>query len=78
MWKSIDSAPKDGTPVLLIARAMVGGTGARPSAVVGYWSGQGRSGWVDAILKSGVPGRDEIELVATHWAEIPQFPVEVE
>jgi hypothetical protein len=76
MWNLIDSAPKDGTPVLLVARAMVGAR--RYAAVVGYWSGQGRSGWVDALVESGVPGRSEIELNPTHWMEIPQFPDSVE
>jgi hypothetical protein len=63
--------------VPLIASAVIGAS--KPAAVVGYWSGHtGRWGWVDAIIASGVPGRNEIELNPSHWMEIPQFPDSVE
>jgi YaaC-like Protein len=38
------------------------------------WPAARRRGLVDAMIQSGVPGRNEIVLNPTYWMEIPQFP----
>jgi hypothetical protein len=67
-WHKMQTAPKDGTHVLLLARAAIYGSD-KPAAVVGYWS-RHRDGWVDAIIESGIDRR-EIELHPIGWIEIP-------
>jgi len=67
IWMTMDSAPKDGTRVLLLARPLVHG-GVTPAMVVGYCSAD--RGWTDAILPSGVL-RTEIELFPIRWMKIP-------
>ena len=67
-WKSMQTAPQDGTHVLLLARATIHGS-ENPAAVVGYWSSH-HDGWVDAIIESGIK-RNEVELQPVGWIEIP-------
>jgi hypothetical protein len=66
-WMTMETAPKDGTRVLLLARAAIRG-GVTPTPVVGYWSVDKR--WTDAMVPTRVP-RAEIELVPVRWMKIP-------
>jgi hypothetical protein len=68
-WKPIDSAPKDGTNVLLWARLKIAppGLGSEPGPVVGFWH--------DAFAKWHMaPEYLRDELIPTHWTELPNPP----
>ena len=67
-WKSMQAAPKDGTRVLLLARAAMHGS-EQSAPVVGHWS-RHRDAWVDAIIESGT-NRSGVELQPVGWIEIP-------
>jgi hypothetical protein len=66
-WKRIDSAPKDGTPVLLIARFNI--QTEENGTVVGHWE-NAIERWkpVPRFLDNGH------ELIPTWWMEIPKLP----
>ena len=59
-WQNIDSAPKDGTEVLLFHRGC---------CVIGLWMDYGhRQCWEDNV--------EGFELEPTHWQPLPDLPVE--
>jgi hypothetical protein len=68
-WKSIESAPKDGRPLLLFAslKTVSPGLDNKPVPVVGHWHRaiERWKVWPDH-LGSGA------ELIPTHWAWIPE------
>jgi transglutaminase-like putative cysteine protease len=62
-WKTIDSAPKDGTEILLFNHAYLGGD--TPQQVVGHWA---THGWRESYA-------DEYAICeATHWMPLPPPP----
>jgi len=65
-WKSMDSAPKDGTKVLLIARLDIHGD--EPGPVVGLWV-RAVEEWRPApdLLDKGT------KLIPSYWMDIPEF-----
>jgi len=66
-WKPMDSAPKDGTKVLLIVRLNI--PGEEPGPVVGHWLKAVEEWRVSPdFLDEGT------ELIPSCWMEIPQFP----
>lgn len=68
VWKDKSSAPKDGNPVLLIARLNI--DGAKFNPVVGRWlksDEQWRSDPQDLNEKG-------VDLVIKCWAPIPELP----
>ncbi|MBD9417622.1 hypothetical protein IB259_00110 [Achromobacter sp. ACM04] len=64
-WKPIESAPRDGTPVLLFARHINAEASTR---VVGAYHYD--YGW----LSQAYSGQGMAQLVASHWMELPPFP----
>lgn len=65
-WKPIESAPKDGTPVLLFARHVDATASTR---VVGSFDNNG-FGWIAQCYV----GQPFARLVPSHWMELPAFP----
>ncbi|SOY81917.1 DUF551 domain-containing protein [Cupriavidus taiwanensis] len=66
-WQPIETAPMDGTPVLLYARAAFA---TAPVRVVGWWIyGQH---WVACTFSPNKP----TVLVPTHWMPLPTPPGE--
>ncbi len=62
MWQSIETAPRDGSPVLVYSA---------PHYAVAVWeSGH----WYDAVCSDGLPALDH----ATHWMTLPSSPGMVE
>lgn len=62
-WQPIETAPKDGTEILLFVDAYV--TGDTPQQVVGRWF---RSGWQESYA-------DEYAVCeVTHWMPLPEPP----
>lgn len=67
-WKSIESAPKDGTPVLLFARHINAEASTR---VVGSFDGNENGlGWHAQCYV----GQPFARLDPSHWMELPPFP----
>lgn len=67
-WKPIDSAPKDGTPVLLFARHIDAEASTR---VVGSFDGNENGlGWHAQCYV----GQPFARLDPSHWMELPPFP----
>lgn len=64
-WKPIESAPKDGSDILLFATAIPSG---KPFIVVGF---MGPSGWSTRL--SNREGND-ILIKPTHWMALPLPP----
>jgi hypothetical protein len=66
-WKTMESAPKDGTPVLLIAKLDL--PDEEPGPVVGRWQ-KAVEEWrlVPDVLDKGH------KLVPSHWTDIPELP----
>lgn len=63
-WKPIETAPKDGTPLLLFARCKT----ATASAPVIGWFVDGE--WIEACYTPNKP----VGLVPSHWMRRPDFP----
>ncbi len=65
-WKTMDSAPKDGTKVLLIARLDI--QGEEPGPVVGHWLKTVEE-WrpVPDLLDKGT------KLISSYWTGFPEF-----
>jgi hypothetical protein len=64
MWKTMESAPKDGQPILLIAA--INRQGAKIEPVVGYWSAHVKA-W--KFHPSEVETGDD--LVPDRWHNLP-------
>jgi hypothetical protein len=67
-WKAVDSAPKDGSSILLYARCTID-PHHNFSPVVGRWDQQLMQ-WKIATEYLDQSG----ELVPSHWTEIPKPP----
>jgi hypothetical protein len=67
-WKSIDSAAKDGKPVLLFARFKTIPDDV-PGPIIGYWHKaiERWKVWPDHLERAD-------ELIPTHWTELPAPP----
>lgn len=63
-WLPIESAPQDGTPLLLFARCK---KATAPIPVIG-WGYQGE--WVELAFAGNLP----IGLVPSHWMPLPKGP----
>lgn len=83
-WQPIETAPKDGTAVLLycpadaeaISTGMVEGL---PPIVVGKWYTDTWPGWYCGLRDEGGPWDDPsppelVDLTATHWMPLPSPP----
>jgi hypothetical protein len=69
-WQSIDSAPRDGTTVLLYSP-----DAAAPQVMLGFWSewtieelAEAGSEWADAWTGAA------IDADPTHWSPVPDLP----
>lgn len=67
MWSDMETAPKDGRAILLIATAVIGGDA--PAAVVGHWT---EDRWRTLPIASGLRW-DAIDLLPRYWMQIPEF-----
>lgn len=65
-WRPISSAPLDGMPLLLLARAK----NASASAIVIGWYLRD-IGWIEAAFVPNHP----VGLVPSHWMPLPAFPI---
>lgn len=64
-WQPIETAPCDGTPVLLFARAKR----ATASVICVGWHNS-YSGWLEFCFSPNSP----CGIVPTHWQPLPEFP----
>lgn len=64
-WQPIDTAPKDGTPLILFARAKHA-TASAP--VIGWWLPD--MGWIESAYAPNHP----VGIVPSHWMPRPEFP----
>jgi hypothetical protein len=63
-WQPIESAPKDGTPCILFARAK---NATAPAIIIGWYiDGE----WIEGCYAPNHP----VGLVPTHWMPNPPFP----
>ena len=69
-WKTMESAPKDGTTVLLYARCKTY-PDDKPAPVVGFWN---KSVMQWKVASEYLSQADE--LIPSHWMEIPRIPTE--
>ena len=63
-WQPIETAPTDGTPVILFARAKT----ATASVPVFGWCLHGD--WIESCFTPNTP----VGLVPSHWMPRPEFP----
>lgn len=66
-WLPIESAPKDGTPLLLFAKCK----GATAASIVIGWFIDGFD-WIELAFFDNKP----IGIIPTHWQPLPDFPKE--
>ncbi|ARP86265.1 hypothetical protein [Bordetella genomosp. 9] len=64
-WRDIETAPRDGTPLMLFARHINAEASTR---VVGYWLDQ--TGWIAQCYM----GQTHARLVPSLWQPLPPFP----
>lgn len=64
-WKPIETAPKDGTPILLFARAI---NATAPVRIIGWFIAS--LGWVEAAFHPNTPAG----IKPTHWQPLPEPP----
>lgn len=64
-WEPMDSAPKDGRPLLLFARSKLAGA---PCVVVGWFHAP--SGWIECAFHPNMPTGIE----PFFWQPLPAFP----
>lgn len=64
-WQPIETAPKDGTPLILFARC-VHATASAP--VIGWWLPD--RGWIEAAYSPNKPQG----IVPSYWMHRPAFP----
>ena len=62
-WKGAREPPKDGRPILMIARLNI--DGEKPQAMVGHWHQQE---WRAIPIDQGT------QLVLFYWMELPELP----
>ena len=68
-WKTMESAPKDGTEILLLARFQIYGGDDTISGVVGAWNEHVQQWRLSPeFLDNGE------YLIPSHWAQIPELP----
>ena len=68
-WKTMESAPKDGTEILLVARFQIYGGDGTISRVVGAWNEHVQQWRLSPeFLDNGE------YLIPSHWAQIPELP----
>jgi hypothetical protein len=71
-WLPIETAPKDGTPVLLVSA-----NAAEPSPEIGHWSDEDgcfRVGYPDDWFRLAEHGLRSWLDIATHWQPLPPAP----
>ncbi|VBB10646.1 hypothetical protein [Burkholderia stabilis] len=64
-WNPIETAPHDGTPMLLFARAK---NATASAIVIGWWLRD--LGWIEAAFTPNHP----VGLVPSLWMPLPAFP----
>lgn len=64
-WEPIETAPHDGTPVLLFARAV---NARAPIRIVGWWATG--LGWIEAAFGPNRP----VGLAPLYWMPLPEIP----
>jgi len=64
-WKLHKDAPKDGRPILMIARLNI--HGEKPKAMVGYWH-------LTQHQWRAIPADQGTELKLFYWTELPELP----
>ena len=70
-WQSIDSAPRDGSIVLLFLPE----SRAQDGVVMGYWSATDEAPEDDAwYMCDGLDGGTMIDVEVTHWRPLPAPP----
>jgi hypothetical protein len=62
-WQPIETAPKDGTPLLLYARSR---RATASVVVIGWYIEQ--DGWIECAFTPNAP----VGIVPTHWQRIPE------
>ena len=65
-WRTIDSAPKDGSAILMFGRLR---GNQRQKYVVGYWQDRSCGEWVSS------PGQYQARQI-THWMPLPDPPAD--
>lgn len=65
-WQPIETAPKDGTPVMLFARHVRATASIR---IVGWWNPVIKC-WIDSVFSPNVPQR----IIPSHWMPLPAAP----
>lgn len=68
IWQPIETAPVNGTPVLLFAGLLAGNTVMAKTRVVGHYSAG--HGW----LAHSYAGQSLAYLEPSHWMSLPEFP----
>ncbi|MCB1462092.1 MAG: hypothetical protein KDJ90_06630 [Nitratireductor sp.] len=65
-WKTIDTAPRDGTRILLFGRVLPPNVDAgEATTVIAYWTGHNGGGWV---------WHGALSTEFTHWQALPEAP----
>ncbi|MBR8074381.1 hypothetical protein KDX14_33185 [Burkholderia cenocepacia] len=64
-WEPIETAPRDGTPMMLFARAT---NFTANVIVIGWWLRD--LGWIECAFAPNQP----VGLVPSHWMPLPAFP----
>lgn len=67
-WQPMDSAPRDGTPLLLFARSKR----ATASVVLVGWFGGDDLGWIEGCFTPNNP----VGIVPTAWMPLPDPPAQ--
>lgn len=67
-WQPIETAPKDGTPLLLFAGAYLDGHEYAPTIVVGWYVAS--KGWIANSYR----GQITVNLRPKAWMSLPRFP----
>ncbi|CTQ47582.1 hypothetical protein [Roseibium aggregatum] len=85
-WQPIETAPKDGTPILLLQGSIIGlfYYGTEPELVNVHGEPMGPT-WIGTVIVSDLvhndTGRKMIKIIgseATHWAPLPALPAKAD
>ncbi len=68
-WQPIETAPRDGTRILLFQPEEISRGRVLHRAVLGHWVACAHSGWVSDGLQHAEP---------THWMPLPEAPADEE